>query len=85
MEQQKIGKTTTIKLSRATKGRLDNLKVFKRESYEDILQNILSILNICRINPERAKARLITIERQKKRSQRLFVRQALKPKETKLQ
>lgn len=57
------GKITTIKLSIETKERLDKLREFSRESYEEILQKTLSILNLSRVNPERARSRLITIDR----------------------
>ena len=61
-------KTTTIKLSVETKKRLDHLKVYRRETYEEILQKIFHILNLCKINPERARGRLISIDRQKRRT-----------------
>ena len=61
---------TTIKLSKNTKKRIDHLKEYKRESYNEIIQKILDILNLCRMNPERAKARLIEIERQKKKQEK---------------
>ena len=57
---------TTIKLSTDTKARLDHLKEYRRETYEDILQRILDILNLCRASPERARSRLIAIDRKKK-------------------
>ncbi|KKU82973.1 MAG: hypothetical protein UY10_C0018G0012, partial [Microgenomates group bacterium GW2011_GWA2_47_8] len=50
---------TTIKLDKKTKKRLDRLKSYRRESYDDVLQKVLGILNICRINPEKARMRLI--------------------------
>lgn len=61
--------TTTIKLSKFTKTRLDKFKEYKRETYEEILQKMLEILTICRINPERARIRLLSLERKKRRSQ----------------
>ena len=61
---------TTLKLQKQTKTRLDNLRSHKRDSYDDILQRILSILNICRVNPEKAKSRLLAIERYRKRASR---------------
>lgn len=64
MERNK--EITTIKLKKATKTRLDKLKIHRRESYEEILQKILNILNICRINPEKAKAILIKIDKDRK-------------------
>jgi hypothetical protein len=67
MEGNKI---TTIKLSAETKKRLDHLKIYRRETYEEILQKIFQILNLCKVNPERARGRLISIDRQKKRMSR---------------
>ena len=58
---------TTIKLSKETKIRLDHLKEYKRESYEEILQKMLDILNTCRVSPIRARGRLIAIDRQRRR------------------
>jgi Zn-finger protein len=60
------GDITTVKLDRKTKDRLDRLRVHTRETYDEILQRVLGILNICRDDPERAQARLRAIERQKK-------------------
>jgi len=58
-----IDKITTIKLDKETKVRLDKLKVHKRESYDDVLQKILSILNLCKINPLQARLKLKEIDR----------------------
>ena len=58
---------TTIKLSKKTKNRLDNLKTHKRDSYEDIVERILSTLNICRVNPIKAKAHLAAIARKNRK------------------
>ncbi len=57
---------TTIKLYKNTKERLEKLRLHKRESYDDIMQNILEILNLCRASPEKARLRLLEIDRQKK-------------------
>ncbi len=57
---------TTMKLSTETKERLNHLRSYKRESYEEILQKLLEILNICRVSPERAKSKLLAIEGRKK-------------------
>jgi len=53
---------TTIKISRETKERLDKLKEYQEESYEAVLKKILWILNICKTNPELARANLKKIE-----------------------
>lgn len=57
---------TTIKISKKTKSRLDNLKEYRRESYEDIMEKIFDIFNTCKINPLKARAKLIKIDRQHK-------------------
>lgn len=61
-------KITTVKISGMTKDRIDLLRVYKRESYDDILQKILEVLNLARQSPERAKARLIMIDKERKRN-----------------
>lgn len=53
---------TTIKISKKTKTRLDNLKVYKHETYEEILLKTLEVLNILKANPEQARARLAQID-----------------------
>jgi hypothetical protein len=62
MESNEI---STIKLSKSTKGRLDHLRVYRRETYDEILIKMLDILNLVRQEPERARAKLIAIDRQK--------------------
>ncbi len=57
---------TTIKISKKTKERLDHLKEYKRESYEEIIEKMLEVLNICRGNPLKARERLIKIDNQHK-------------------
>jgi len=59
-------KITTVKIDRETKARLDKLKVHPKESYDEIIQKILFILNLCKANPEEARGRLIAIDKVKK-------------------
>ncbi len=61
-----ISKITTIKVDRETKHRLDKLKVHAKESYDEIIQKILYILNLCKASPEEARGRLIAIDKVKK-------------------
>jgi len=61
---------TTIKISKKTKERLDHLKEYKRESYEEIVEKMLKILNICRISPIQARQKLVAIDRKRKDSTR---------------
>lgn len=60
------GKITTIKIDKETKHRLDKLKVHQKESYDEIIQKILFILNLCKASPEEAKGRLLAIDKVKK-------------------
>jgi len=57
---------TTIKLKKSTKERIEKLRIYPRETYDEILQKIMNILNICKKNPERAKAKLHSIDKQRK-------------------
>jgi len=59
-------KITTIKLSENTKKRIDKLRVHKRETYDEILQHLLGILNTLRVSPENARTRLINTDKQHK-------------------
>ncbi|MEK6889006.1 MAG: hypothetical protein AABW80_02765 [Nanoarchaeota archaeon] len=65
---QQKGKITTIKLSDSTKKRIDHLKLYPRETYEEILQRFLNILNITIKNPEIARAKLLSLDKQRKRN-----------------
>ncbi len=58
---------TTIKLNKKTKERIDKLRMHKRETYDEILQSLLDILNLCRVYPEKAKIRLLNMEKLAKR------------------
>jgi hypothetical protein len=70
MESKETPKITTIKLEKETKSRLDKVKEYRRETYDEILQKMLNILNLCKVSPERARARLIAIDRHKRRQNR---------------
>lgn len=61
-----MNQISTIKLSSKMKERLLKLKIYKNETYEEIIERILEIFNLCRFNPEEAKKKLISIEEQKK-------------------
>jgi hypothetical protein len=63
-----ISDVTTIKLEKETKNRLDKLKIHKRETYNDVLQKILSILNLCRADPSGAMMKLREIDKIRKSS-----------------
>ena len=42
---------TTIKLSHETKDRLDGLKEYERETYDELINKVLNIINITIKNP----------------------------------
>ncbi|MBS3081030.1 hypothetical protein J4221_06140 [Candidatus Pacearchaeota archaeon] len=64
-------KITTIKISKETKERLDGLKEYNRESYDEILRKILFILNYTKKDPEKAHNILIKIDANIKRNERM--------------
>ncbi|MEK6927669.1 MAG: hypothetical protein AABX11_04510 [Nanoarchaeota archaeon] len=59
-------KVSTIKLSNSTKERLDHLQLYPRETYEEILIRILDILNTTRQSPDKARAKLLALDRQRR-------------------
>jgi len=63
MVNENKSKITTIKINRITKARLDKLKTHKRESYDETIQKTLSILNTCKLDPERARHKLKQIDK----------------------
>lgn len=62
---------TTIKLASDTKARLDHFRLYRRETYDDVVQKMLELLNLCRSAPERARMRLIALDKQRKTPTRL--------------
>lgn len=58
---------TTIKLKKITKERLDHVKEHERESYDEVINKALNILNICVKNPLLAGRVLRNMEATKKR------------------
>ncbi|MEK6836956.1 MAG: hypothetical protein AABX94_04815 [Nanoarchaeota archaeon] len=59
-------KITTIKVGIETKSRLDKLRVHHKESYDEVIQKILYILNLCKSGSSEARARLLAIDKAKK-------------------
>jgi len=57
---------STIKLSKRNKERLLKLKVYKNETFEEIIEKMLNIFNLCKQNPEQARQALVSLEAQKK-------------------
>lgn len=56
---------TTIKIDKETKNRLDKLRVHHKESYDEVLQKILYILNLCKSGSGEARMRLLAIDKLK--------------------
>lgn len=73
-------KITTIKLNKSTKERIDHLRMYARETYDEIAQRMLEILNLCRINPEAARRKLIDIDRAKRKNNKIKTQQIRKVK-----
>ena len=62
-----MNQVTTIKIFRETKERLNKLKEYEKETYDEVLKKILFILNTCRKDPEKAKHILEKIDSMIKR------------------
>lgn len=69
--QEGLSKITTIKLKKATKLRLDHLKEFERESYDELIRKILFILNTLRANPQQSQSVLRAIDSKVKRKEQV--------------
>jgi hypothetical protein len=65
-----MANTTTIKINKETKSRLDHLKEHSRESYDEVLKKILYILNLNRKNPMLSLNALSNIDKSIKRRTR---------------
>ncbi|MSS75088.1 hypothetical protein EXS73_02660 [Candidatus Pacearchaeota archaeon] len=61
-------KITTIKLSEETKSRIDHLKRYPRETYEEILVRMLELLSLTRHSPERARISLIKLDKERRKN-----------------
>lgn len=61
-----VEEITTIKLSKKTKSRLDNLKEYKRETYEDIINKILDVMNLFKSDQEEVKRRLALMDQKRR-------------------
>lgn len=52
---------TTIKIKKDTKSRLDKLREYERESYEDLIKKVLGILNVLKADHSKARSILSNI------------------------
>ena len=57
---------STVKLSKKTKERLLKLKVYRNETFEEIIEKMLNIFNICKQNPIEARQALSSLDSQRK-------------------
>ncbi|MEK6898612.1 MAG: hypothetical protein AABW79_00770 [Nanoarchaeota archaeon] len=57
---------TTIKISHSTKERIDKLKKYRRETYDEVMHRLLEILNLCKSNPDAARGKLMAIDKVRK-------------------
>ena len=75
-------KISTIKLREMTKERVHKLKEYKNESYDEIINKILEILNVCKSSPERARKILYKINMKRIKVKRTsgYTEQELKKK-----
>ena len=69
-------KITTIKISTETKERLDKLKEYERETYNDVLNKIFYVLNTSKKEPEKARKILENIDRRIKK--RIIMKKKMK-------
>jgi predicted DNA-binding protein len=60
-------KITTLKLQKETKERLDKLKEYTKETYEELLRKLLHILNTVKVDPEKAQGILKNIDELRKK------------------
>ncbi|MBS3078824.1 hypothetical protein J4218_01760 [Candidatus Pacearchaeota archaeon] len=58
---------TTIKLSTETKARLEHLKEYDRETYNELINKLFYILNVCRKEPLKAQKILENLDKRIKR------------------
>ena len=63
VKNPKTQNITTIKLEKDTKARLDKLRIHKKESYDEVIQKVLGLLNLCKIDPFKARNKLHEIDR----------------------
>ncbi len=75
-----MAEITTIKLSSETKERLEKLKEYDRETYNEVLNKILYALNICRKDSEKARKFLENIDRRIRKKQVMKKRMKMESK-----
>ncbi len=61
-----MDRITTIKLTKETKSRIEKLREYPRETYEEIMKKVLFLLNLTKSNPEKAQRRLKRLDKKLK-------------------
>ena len=64
-----MNEITTIKISKDTRERLMKLKEYERETFNDIVNKMFYVLNICKKSPEKSQKILNNIDKRIKRRQ----------------
>ncbi|MDD5193068.1 MAG: hypothetical protein PHF67_00625 [Candidatus Nanoarchaeia archaeon] len=64
-----MAEITTIKITKDTRERLNKLKEYERETFNDILNKMFYILNICKKTPEKSQKILNNIDKRIRRRQ----------------
>ncbi len=69
---------TTIKITKKTKERLDNLKEYNRETFEEVIKKVLYVLNKSRKDPVSANRILQNIDKNIRRK-KSYSEEKIKP------
>lgn len=64
-----MNEITTIKITKDTRERLNKLKEYERETFNDILNKMFYVLNTCKKTPEKAQKILNNIDKRIKKRQ----------------
>jgi hypothetical protein len=62
--------TTTVKINRSTKSKLDRYREYRNESYDEVIQKVLYIADNAEENPKLSKRVLKEIEAARERYRR---------------
>ena len=59
---------TSIQISTELLNRLRMMKIHNKETYEDIIKRVIDVLNLCKINPEKARTKLHFLDKVHKKA-----------------
>jgi hypothetical protein len=74
-----MAKITTIKISTETRERLAKLREYERETFNDVLNKVFYVLNMCKKEPEKAQKFLTNIDRRIKKREIMNKRMKINP------